>query len=192
MRRRKRRKELSYEYYREVLVELIKYEIGTPYHGAEIGVFKGETSAVLLSAFEHLHLTMVDAWAPYPEKFKGTHRLFEIRDQNEWNSLFRQAFEAVVPFGQRAQIIPETSEEAADRCSDRLFDFVFIDSNHCYECIKQDIGLWTPRTRTLICGHDYGADPDLEGVWGVKKAVDEAFGDSVRTHKSFLWSVLLK
>lgn len=54
-------------------------------------------------------------------------------------------------------------------------DMTFIDGDHAYESIMADIACWTPKTRKLICGHDYqnenGGFPD------VAVAVKEVFGD---------------
>lgn len=54
-------------------------------------------------------------------------------------------------------------------------DMTFIDGNHDWDSIMADIGEWLPRTRRLICGHDYqnanGGYPDVE------RAVREVFGD---------------
>lgn len=52
-------------------------------------------------------------------------------------------------------------------------DMVFIDGDHNYTSIRSDIDAWLPRTKKIICGHDY-ADPLSPGV---KIAVDETFGD---------------
>lgn len=50
-------------------------------------------------------------------------------------------------------------------------DLVFIDGDHSYESVKQDIASWRPflRPGAVLCGHDYG---HLEYT-GVKQAVDE-------------------
>lgn len=53
-------------------------------------------------------------------------------------------------------------------------DMAFIDGDHEYASIMADIGVLLPRTRKLICGHDYqnanGGYPD------VAVAVREVFG----------------
>lgn len=54
---------------------------------------------------------------------------------------------------------------------DEKVDMVFIDADHHYEAVKQDIEDWLPKTKKLICGHDY-----QQGWSGVMKAVDEKFG----------------
>jgi hypothetical protein len=75
-------------------------------------------------------------------------------------------------------------------------DMVFIDADHAYESVRADIEVWLPKTRKLICGHDYSdpADytPESGGYEGVKRAVDEAFGDRVRLAPgTSIWTVAL-
>ena len=56
---------------------------------------------------------------------------------------------------------------------DEYFDWVYIDGNHLYEYVKEDLEVSLRKTKAggLITGDDY-----TEGGWwegGVKKAVDE-------------------
>lgn len=59
-------------------------------------------------------------------------------------------------------------------------DMVFIDGAHDEAQVRADIAAWLPKTRKLLCGHDYGPDPATAGFPDVKKVVDELFGDRVR------------
>ena len=56
-------------------------------------------------------------------------------------------------------------------------DMVFIDDSHVYEETKANLLAWLPKTKKLICGHDYSRDP---GHQGVVRAVNEAFGARVQ------------
>jgi predicted O-methyltransferase YrrM len=62
-----------------------------------------------------------------------------------------------------------TSEEASKLFDDESFDFIFIDAEHLYENVKQDLNNWYPKLKKggIFAGHDYRE--------GVQKAVDEFF-----------------
>ena len=53
------------------------------------------------------------------------------------------------------------------------FDLLFIDADHSYEAVKNDIEKWMPKIKEngTIAGHDYGNAP------GVGKAVNEKFSN---------------
>lgn len=55
-------------------------------------------------------------------------------------------------------------------------DLVFIDADHSYESVKDDISHWKSKVKKggILCGHDYGN----EFHPGVKKSVDEHFGNN--------------
>ena len=76
-----------------------------------------------------------------------------------------------------------TSKDAVNQFADASVDFIFIDGNHTYEYVKQDIELWWPKVKCggMMSGHDYG-----EG--GVSRAVDERFG-VLRSVVDTVWSV---
>lgn len=64
-----------------------------------------------------------------------------------------------------------SSLEAAEKFPDKSFDMTFVDGGHTKKEVKADIRAWLPKTRKLICGHDYS------DVWpDVKRAVDEEMG----------------
>ncbi|MCX6239070.1 MAG: class I SAM-dependent methyltransferase [Bacteroidia bacterium] len=65
-----------------------------------------------------------------------------------------------------------TSIEAAKKFENSSLDFVFIDANHDYDFIKEDIEVWYPKVRSggYIGGHDYSTTYP-----GVIRAVDEFF-----------------
>jgi hypothetical protein len=70
-------------------------------------------------------------------------------------------------------------------------DMVFIDGDHEYDSVIADIDAWLPKARKLICGHDYTWDRH-SGYPGVKRAVDEKFGDRVTiAPDTAIWAVEL-
>jgi len=65
-----------------------------------------------------------------------------------------------------------SSEEGSHKFNDKSIDFLFIDAGHTYEDITNDLKCWFKKIKPgkTIAGHDYD--------WkGVKKAVDEFFGE---------------
>ena len=64
---------------------------------------------------------------------------------------------------------------------DEYFDFVFIDADHKYESVKQDIEDWYPKVRKggILAGHDYA-----QSQHGIRKAVDDRFGNKVETFQT--------
>jgi len=65
-------------------------------------------------------------------------------------------------------------------------DMVFIDGDHRYETVLRDIdrACGLAKSGGIVCGHDYG-----HPLWpGVKKAVDEKFGD-VGIEETIWWKI---
>jgi hypothetical protein len=78
-------------------------------------------------------------------------------------------------FGDCGKIIRGYSFEVADQFPDEYFDYVYIDADHSYEAVKQDLADWYPKVRKggILAGHDY-VERKLSRVrFGVRKAVDE-------------------
>jgi hypothetical protein len=82
-----------------------------------------------------------------------------------------QKAKEVTAFAQdRRRIMHMPSTLAAEMLQDESFDFVFLDADHSYKAVKEDIEAWGPKVRPggWLCGHDYGK-PAL----GVTQAVSE-------------------
>jgi len=69
--------------------------------------------------------------------------------------------------GRNISCVQSDSLAAAATYPDRAFDIVFIDAEHDYDSVRNDIQAWRPKAKYLLAGHDYGVFP------GVKKAVEE-------------------
>lgn len=138
--------------------------------GCEVGVWRGETSEFLLRQFPlDLHLCMVDSWEVEGNQVRA-------KDQETMNN-GKQIATTRTEFAENQRTIKHMrSIDAAKDFRDGCFDFVFIDANHVYEYVKEDIEAWWPKVRTggILLGHDYnGVLERRKSVWGVKRAVDE-------------------
>jgi predicted O-methyltransferase YrrM len=162
--------------------QLIRWlsRLAKPLVGAEVGVFGGHTSEVLLRELPELSLWMVDPWRPY----RGAS---EIGDQDA--TAFERAMASAIWWtefaGERRFVLRESSPQAADRFADASLDFAFIDGNHLYESVCADLFAWWPKIRAggLLAGHDFGVHRDATGQWGVRRAVNEFVA---ATHRELL------
>lgn len=115
---------------------------------------------------------------------------------------YQETMDNIRGFEDRAFMFRGLGELVVDVFEDNSLDFVYIDGNHAYDWVKQDIQLWWPKLKKngLLMGHDYilmdwyndsnfldnGKDKELwmkgpessdeyvyAGIFGVNPAVDE-------------------
>lgn len=147
--------------------------------GAEVGVFRGDTSAGLLAALPDLRLLIcVDPWVE-DEDFKRhcPNKRGAVFNAN-WTRVRAQFMARMEPVKDRVRAMQMTSMEAAPLIGDRTLDFVFLDGNHGYEWVRQDAKVWWPKVKIggLMIGDDYRNKP----TYGVIKAVNELFNGAHR------------
>lgn len=159
--------------------------------GAEIGVFAGELSKRLLGSRQDMTLYMVDPWTELDSSSEYAKSDFHGKlNQYEQDEYYRMATGSVSFAGDRAKIIRNFSVNAADKVPDEYLDFCFIDADHTYQAVKEDLAAWYPKVKRggLICGHDYNHPNFPE--WGVKRAVDEFMADKgllIETGDNYTW-----
>jgi uncharacterized Rossmann fold enzyme len=161
--------------------------------GAEIGVFTGSLSRLLLDRPD-VHLTMIDSWAGDGKDYIGDSGDWHSRLSQAQQDGYRKSAESVAAeFGARARVMPMSSNEAVHFVPDASLDFVFIDADHSYEGCKRDIEMWSRKVKPggLLSGHDYG-NKDFED-FGVTRAVDEfaANGHKIDLGDNFTWFIQL-
>lgn len=144
-------------------------------HIVEIGAWKGRSSAFLvvecINSGKNIKIDIIDNWtggsdaaddyAKDPDMIRFNQNIFEFFKQN------------LSPVKDKFTPIQTLSHEGAKLYSDNSLDFVFIDANHTYEFVKNDLAAWLPKVKKggIIAGHDYNPVS-----WpGVIKAVHEFF-----------------
>lgn len=136
-------------------IELAKYFAALGFtKGAEIGVLEGHYSEILLNTIPSLDLWCIDNWKNIANREQIEHK---ARD---------------VLLG-RATIIGKHSMDALEDFEDGELDFVYIDANHQYHSVLDDITGWAKKVRPggIIAGDDYFDIPGSK--WGVVKAVKD-------------------
>lgn len=161
--------------------------------GAEIGVFKGQLSAFLLTERSRLTLYMIDSWLPGDEQlpaYRETGDFHSSLSREEQDRHYAQAREAVAFAGARAKVHRSDSLLAASWIPEGYLDFVFLDADHSFAGAFSDIEAWRVKVKPggYLCGHDYGHPTRPE--FGVKQAVDDAvrhFGWTLELGADMTW-----
>lgn len=137
----------------------------SPICGAEIGVWKGDTTLALLNEFPNLTMHCVDLW----EQHDPDQTLIVSREEQVAARMECQA--KLAPCGERAVIHIRPSTDPLGLS----VMFTFIDACHLYESVRNDIAAWWPAVLPcgLLIGHDYSGTGDRCRDWGVRRAVDE-------------------
>jgi len=157
--------------------------------GVEIGVFKGEFSKEILNSWNGT-LYMVDVWRGLDEGYE------DASNQHGHSNAYTETMKNISGLEDRGIMIRATSEESSKLFLDESIDFIYIDANHAYDYVKDDINFWFPKLKKggLFSGHDYldidwysqpmhhpngkdlyiyTANSFYNGIFGVNPAVDE-------------------
>jgi hypothetical protein len=150
--------------------------------GVEVGVKRGAYSEFLLRHWRGHTLISVDPWREAPtDEYLDRANV----EQDEQESYYTETRRRLARFGTRSEVWRTTSVEAAGRVADASLDFVYIDARHDRESVLEDLATWFPKLRrgAIFAGHDYADGEFPNGVFGVKSAVDEFFGErGIRVH----------
>jgi len=152
---------------------------------AEVGVFYCTNAIKILSRcadqLDTYHL--IDQWKPYgagpPDREDSTGCTPGV----DWEGAYQNALRlgALHP---RLRVWRLPSLEAAKLFQPESLDLVFIDSNHSYQAVKDDVAAWSPVVRPggILAGHDYSRHYP-----GVVRAVDELVEGDVRFMPDTVW-----
>lgn len=143
--------------------------------GAEIGVYRGDFSAHILSEWKGEILYSIDSWTHQGNMFDASDASHAEHMKN-----MRACKEKLRPFKKRSVIIREYSHHAAHafaKYDNAELDFVYIDAAHDYRSVWSDLETWFPRIKSggLFSGHDYKNSFVRKNLVEVKRAVDDFF-----------------
>ncbi|OEU68445.1 MAG: hypothetical protein BBJ57_02450 [Desulfobacterales bacterium PC51MH44] len=114
--------------------------------GAEIGVDKGAFTELFCQA--GLKMYAIDPWKMYRDYDhpKGQKRL---------DFLYEHTQRTIASYN--CHIIRKSSMEAVKDFEDESLDFVYIDGNHAFRYIAEDIFEWSKKIKKggIMSGHDY-------------------------------------
>jgi hypothetical protein len=126
--------------------------------GAEVGVWEGEHAEILFKANPNLMLHGIDTWAPYREN----------RDYHSYSyqPAYEKACSVLAPYNFKT--IRKYSMEAVHDFKNRSLDFVYIDANHGFRYVIDDITEWSKKVKRggILFGHDFHKSP---GRWRIQQ-----------------------
>lgn len=132
----------------------------------EIGSYCGASASIIANQFKNSTINCVDPWSPYTEDCS----IIDIQQQEKELIEAENLFDTVVSNHTNIRKNKTSSLEYAKKILDRSIDFIYIDGNHQYSSVKEDILSWLPKIKNggIISGHDYTWD-------SVKKVTQEIF-----------------
>jgi len=140
--------------------------------GAEIGVWKGDHAAEVLRVCKPAVLYLIDPWRHQQTAHYAGALYGGIADGQEE---LDQVYESVVRRFRRKPVVVKRmpSEQAAAMFAPASLNWIYIDGDHRYEAVVEDLERFAPVVCPggFIAGDDYG----ITGWWGdgVTRAVDE-------------------
>lgn len=147
---------------------------------AEIGCYTGESTKLFLKSGKIKTLYAIDIW----EDSLG---LFKKKWPNHSFSEVEKTFDKRLKNFKNVVKLKMTMKEAENSLP--LLDFVYIDGNHHYEYVKEDIKVSLNKLKPngIIGGHDYHYQS-----LGAVKAINEILGKPDKVFSDGSWIVNLK
>jgi len=115
--------------------------------GVEVGVYQGEYSEVMAKGGFKVYA--VDPWGVYPD--------YKVQiDQAKIDYNYKVTKERLEVYP-NVSIVRKTSMEAVKDFEDNSLDFVYIDANHRFKFIAEDMMEWAKKVKEggVLAGHDY-------------------------------------
>lgn len=134
----------------------------------EVGVQGGGYAAFMLRKTNPKKLFLIDCWEQQDPKIYDDPEANVSNEEQE--HLYRETKNRFAN-DPRVTVIRQYSKDAVTLFENESLDWVYIDANHSYEAIKEDLALWWPKIKKggILSGHDYAVRPSF----GVVQAVNE-------------------
>jgi hypothetical protein len=144
---------------------------------AEVGVWQGEYSNSILFLNRPKKLYLIDLWGSAP-LLKNNTDPFGGEDSLKCLEHIKKIFKEDIDNG-RIELRVGYSTDISNEFEDNYFDWVYIDADHSYTAVLNDLKSYAPKVKNdgYICGHDYVTDEQrgwkTHNPYGVVRAVDE-------------------
>jgi predicted O-methyltransferase YrrM len=148
---------------RAQLAELFR-ELGYT-RGVEVGTEAGKYAETLCKANPGLQLTCVDVWQTY-----DGYRDYDGREKLLYDYYYAAGLR-LAPYN--VDFVRAYSMDAVINYANNSLDFVYIDANHEWPYVTQDIYYWARKVRPggIVAGHDFYQSGNKDSRCHVKHAV---------------------
>ena len=138
---------------------------------AEIGVWKGLFSQKILNMVQPEKLHLIDPWLfqeEYPNRLYGGKA---VKSQEDIDNIYQLVVQKTE--GKNVIIHRDFSSNVLPNLENNYLDWIYIDGNHSYEFVKQDLELCFDKVKRggLIAGDDYNWREKEN--FPIRKAVNE-------------------
>ncbi len=134
----------------------------------EIGVARGEFTNYILNNTRLSKLYLIDPYLNFTiEEYTDGMNYYDM------NYEFEFCKKRLEPYNNRIEFIRKVSEDANVEFEDESIDIAYIDGNHAYKYVMQDLELYWPKLKSggLLFGDDvyeYSEDKDVVKIWDGK------------------------
>jgi len=174
------------------LYQLIKKHFKPEFEMVELGSFQGTSTRLFALFVTKIH--SIDCYC-YHEPEPGTGPYLTQKDPEQWLKNFKQLFiDAEETFLNRTKRytninkIKKKSVEASKYFEDKSLDAVYIDAEHIYDYVLDDVRHWKGKIKDggILCGHDFSL-PFIKEI--LEK---EGVLNKLETYPDDSWSVIIK
>lgn len=158
------------------------------YKFVEIGSWKGRSSCYMgveiLNSKKNIKFDCIDTWLGSKEHQDSTSNHYEPLLQIK-DGLYDLFLKNIKPLESVIKPIRMASIDACKLYEDESLDFIYIDGDHDYLSVKEDINIWYPKLKNggYIAGDDFEED-----AWpGVYYAINEYFNNNVTVIRDTTW-----
>ncbi len=147
-------------------------------HFVEIGSFFGCSTVYMaveiINSGKYIKFDSIDNWG------------FKWNLDGNIVDVYERYLENIKPVKNIINVVKGKSVDMSKYYKDNSLDFVFIDADHTYTGVKDDVLNWYPKVKNdgIIAGHDYIKDYN-----GVIEAVNDFFGKENVIPRKWSWLV---
>ena len=132
---------------------------------AEIGVWQGEYSEQIIKNSNPKELYLIDKWDVQELKTEAYAEYYRnFTKTEEFVNVYNSVIDKFSTY-EEVKLIRNDSVLASYDFDDQFFDWVYIDADHSYQGVTNDLNAYYGKVKDggYICGHDWN-NPEDEGV----------------------------